>query len=149
MGDVTIREAVAGDLPGVLRLYAQLQPDDPVLEPDRAETLFAELLAAPQTTVLVAEIDGALVASCTLTMVPNLTRNGRPYGVIENVVTDEGHRLQGLGKAVLAHAVAIADRANAYKVMLATGSKRESTLVFYESAGFARDTKTYFEFSRR
>ena len=39
-------------------------------------------------------------------------------------------------------------RADCYKVLLATGSKRESTLRFYEGVGFTRDAKTYFEIRR-
>lgn len=46
-------------------------------------------------------MDGGLVASCTLTLTPNLTRGCRPYGVIENVVTDVGFRKRGFAKAVL------------------------------------------------
>ena len=38
--------------------------------------------------------------------------------------------------------------ADCYKVLLATGSRRESTLRFYEGVGFTRDAKTYFEIRR-
>ena len=51
-------------------------------------------------------------------------------------------------RAVLHVALDIAWKANCYKVMLATGSKQEATLRFYESAGFMKGGKTYFEARR-
>ena len=96
-------------------------------------------------TVIVAQATERLVSSCTLAIVPNLTRGGRSYGVIENVVTHADYRRLGLGRRVLDHALDVAWQADCYKVLLATGSKRESTLRFYEEAGFHRGGKTYFE----
>ncbi|WP_235885126.1 GNAT family N-acetyltransferase [Bradyrhizobium frederickii] len=75
-----------------------------------------------------------------------MSRGGRPYGVIENVVTHVDYRRLGLGRRVLAHALDVARQADCYKVHLATGSKREATLRFYEGAGFhrgARHTSKY------
>ncbi len=76
---------------------------------------------------------------------PNVTRGARPYALIENVVTHAQHRRKGFGRAVLGAALACAWDEGAYKVMLATGSQRPSTLRFYEKAGFKRDGKTFFE----
>jgi GNAT superfamily N-acetyltransferase len=94
--------------------------------------------------VLVGEVDGRVITSCMLVIVPNLTRGGRPFGLIENVVTDSGHRRQGHGLAILRRALRCAWDAGCYKVMLLTGSKREETLRFYEQAGFRRGVKTGF-----
>ena len=143
-----IRPATADDLSGVLALYRQLNPDDPALDVAGAAPTWAAVLGSGLTTPFVAEIDGRLVSSCTLAIVPNLSRGARPYAVIENVVTDEGHRRSGLGRAVLEAALDKAWRADCYKVLLATGSRRESTLRFYEGVGFTRDAKTYFEIRR-
>jgi len=148
MTDLVVREASGDDLEGLLRLYSHLHPDEPAIEPAMADRIWAELLATEWTTVLVAELEGALVSTCTLTLVPNLTRGGRPYGLIENVVTDPGHQRRGFGRAVLAEAAAVAGSHDAYKMMLATGSRRESTLAFYESAGFTRNGRTFFEIRR-
>ena len=52
------------------------------------------------------------------------------------------------GRRVLTYALEIASQADCYKVHLATGSKRETTLRFYEEAGFERGGKTYFEVRR-
>lgn len=143
-----IRPATPEDLAGVLALYRQLNPGDPALDVAGAAPVWAAVLGSGLTTPFVAEIEGRLVSSCTLAIVPNLSRGARPYGVIENVVTDEGHRRSGLGRAVLEAALDKAWAANCYKVLLATGSRRESTLRFYEGVGFTRDAKTYFEIRR-
>lgn len=148
MTPTNIRPAQASDLPGVLALYRQLNPSDPVLDLSSAEPTWSALLSCGLTTVFVAELQGKLVSSCTLAIVPNLSRGARSYGVIENVVTDEDHRKMGLGRAVLHAACEKAWEANCYKVLLATGSQRESTLRFYEGAGFQRNSKTYFEIRR-
>jgi GNAT superfamily N-acetyltransferase len=51
--------------------------------------------------VLGVELDGLLVASCTLTLTPNLARGTRPWGQIENVVTHRDYRKRGLGQALV------------------------------------------------
>lgn len=90
---------------------------------------------------------GELVASCTLVVIPNLTRSGSPYALIENVVTHAGHRRRGHGRALLDAAVAAAWAAGCYKAMLMTGSKRPETLRFYADAGFEQ-SKTGFQIRR-
>lgn len=64
--------------------------------------------------------------------------------MIENVITDEAFRKRGLATACLNYAREIAVRENCYKMMLLTGSKEESTLKFYEQAGYNRKDKTAF-----
>ncbi|MBI3506049.1 MAG: GNAT family N-acetyltransferase [Proteobacteria bacterium] len=148
MTEVTIRAAVLQDLPEVLKLYRYLHPHDPELDAATAERVWSTLLASGGMTVIVAQAAELLVSSCTLAIVPNMSRGCRSYGVIENVVTHADYRRQGLGRRVLAHALDVAWLADCYKILLATGSKRESTLRFYEEAGFERGGKTYFEVRR-
>ncbi|MCC8981025.1 GNAT family N-acetyltransferase [Bradyrhizobium acaciae] len=148
MTGITVRSAAERELPEVLKLYRHLHPHDPQLDTATAERVWSELLASSFMTVVVAQAAELLVSSCTLAIVPNLSRGGRSYGVIENVVTHADYRRQGLGRRVLSHALDIAWQAYCYKVLLATGSKRETTLRFYEEAGFQRGGKTYFEIRR-
>jgi len=79
-----------------------------------------------------------------LAIIKNLTRSGRPFGLIENVVTQSEYRNKGYGTAVLQQAVETAKENNCYKVVLLTGRKEESKLRFYEQAGFERGIKTGF-----
>lgn len=148
MAENPVRLARPEDLEGMLALYRHLNPDDPPPAPAAAEAAWTALLSSPWTSVFVVEAMGRPVASCTLVLVPNLTRGARPYGVIENVVTDAAYRRRGFGQAVLKAALDRAWARDCYKVMLATGSPQESTLRFYESAGFTRGGKTFFQARR-
>lgn len=89
-------------------------------------------------------INDALISSCTLIIVPNLTRGCRPFGLIENVVTHKLHRRKGYGKAILKEALRHSWENNCYKVMLMTSRINEETFEFYESAGFSRYGKQAF-----
>ena len=141
-----VRRATQEDLPALLRLYGFLQPDEPVLNPQDENVLrhWENILFDPKLRYFVVEAENKIVSTCTLTLVLNLTRGMRPYGLIENVVTDPDFRKQGLGTKILKHALDEAWQEGCYKVMLLTGSKRETTLRFYEKAGFKRGIKTGF-----
>jgi GNAT superfamily N-acetyltransferase len=143
-----IRAASGGDLQEMLALYRHLNPDDPDPGAARAEAAWSAILGSPTIIVFVAEADGKLVSSCTLVIVPNLTRAARPYGLVENVVTHADYRNRGLARSVLAAALDAAWAADCYKVMLATGSKSPETLRFYEKSGFKQGGKTFFQARR-
>ncbi len=142
MKELLIREIQESDLPELLRLYKYLG-DNPV--PDRVEEilpLWKEILQIPYYHIWVAEKDDQLLSSCTLLIVPNLTHGQRPYALVENVVTHPDFREQGIGTAVLDAAREFATREGCYKIMLLTGSKKESTHRFYRNAGYRADLKT-------
>ena len=139
-----IREITAADLDGLMTLYMQLH-DNPFPEKDeRFMSVWQRVLDDPDHHIIVAEEDGVIVSSCVCVIIPNLTRGQRPYAFIENVITDSAHRGKGLATACLNFARDIARRENCYKMMLLTGSKEESTLRFYERAGYNRNDKTAF-----
>ena len=129
----------------MLDLYKYLNPDDPDIKgTDYITQLWAEIFNDPDQYYFVVEEDGRLVSTCMLAIIKNLTRSGRPFGLIEYVVTHSEYRNRGYGTAILQKAVETAKNNNCYKVMLLTGRKEESTLRFYEQAGFERGVKTGF-----
>jgi GNAT superfamily N-acetyltransferase len=142
---VKVRDIQPQELRALLALYEHLHDrDDPVPEQAVVESAWLEAMSNPRIRYFGGYAAGELVSSCTLTIVPNLTRACRPYGVIENVVTHAEHRGQGWGKALLLHALTFAWAQHCYKVMLLTGRKDEGTLRFYEQAGFDRHGKQAF-----
>ena len=147
MTDLIIRAAEPADLPALQVLYRHLFPDDAPCPDDKAAVILEKLRRFEGSAILLGFLGGDLVASCTVIVIPNLTRGGTPYALIENVVTDTGHRNRGLGKAILKAALDRAWAAGCYKAMLMTGSKKPSTLAFYEAAGFEQ-SKTGFQARR-
>jgi GNAT superfamily N-acetyltransferase len=138
------REARAEDFGDVVRLYRQLQPEDPVLDDGSDAAVFEQILRTPGLTLFVLEVDGAVVATTYLNVIPNLSRSASPYAVVENVVVDKAFRGKGLGKEIMAGTLAAAWEAGCYKAMLMTGSRRESTHAFYRACGFDPDAKTAY-----
>lgn len=142
---MTVREILGSELDELLRLYEHLHvSDDPLPERARVEALWHQIQQNPDLKYFGVFLDGRLVSSCTLAIIPNLTRGCRPYGVIENVVTHAEFRRKGYGRQVLNHALVFAWRKGCYKVMLLTGRKDEGTYRFYESIGFDRHAKQAF-----
>lgn len=138
------REAVPGDFEDVLRLYRQLQPKDPVLHDGTDRAVFMQILSSPDLHLFVLEIDGAVVATTYLNVIPNLTRSASPYAVIENVVVEETLRGTGLGRQIMAGTLRAAWEAGCYKAMLQTGSSKPATHAFYRACGFSADSKTAY-----
>ncbi len=129
----------------LLELFKYLNPDDlPLPSENVVDQVWNDFLNDPKIHCIVGEFDGRLVASCTLIIVPNLTRGAHPYGLIENVVTHADYRQQGIGTRLLRYALQLAWEKQCYKVMLLTGRQQEETLRFYEKAGFQRGIKTGF-----
>lgn len=139
-----IREAKETDLHEILRLYLFLHETDIPEETEQLRAVWERIIRDENHHLIVCEADGKIVSSCVCVVVPNLTRNIRPYAFIENVVTDEGYRGRGLATACLHRAKEIAEAAGCYKMMLLTGSKSDSTLNFYRNAGYNSTDKTAF-----
>ena len=142
---MTIRELLGSELDELLRLYEHLHvADDPLPGREQVEALWHQIQQNPDLKYFGVFLDGRLVSSCTLAIIPNLTRGCRPYGVIENVVTHAEFRRKGYGRQVLEHALGFAWRKGCYKVMLLTGLQGEGTYRFYESIGFDRHARQAF-----
>ena len=142
---MNIREIAVSELEKLLSLYEYLPPSDEP-RPERAviEAGWRDMKKNPLLRCFGGFIGETLISSCMLTIIPNLTRGCRPYGVIENVVTHGDFRRKGHGRSLLHHVLAYAWSRNCYKVMLMTGRKDEGINRFYEAAGFDRHAKQAF-----
>ncbi|MBM0233825.1 GNAT family N-acetyltransferase [Micromonospora sp. STR1_7] len=138
------REAGPDDFEQIIGLYRQLNPDDPVLEDGSDAAAFQQILGSPALRLFVLDLDGVVVATTYLNVIPNLTRSASPYAVIENVVVEESRRGAGLGRQIMAGTLQAAWDAGCYKAMLMTGSRNPATHAFYRACGFSPDAKTAY-----
>ena len=139
-----IREAVQSDLDAILELYLFLHEDRVPEKDEHLRETWMQIIQDPNHHLIVNVVDDKIVSSCVCVIIPNLTRNVRPYVFIENVVTHEDYRGKGYAGECLEYARQIAEKENCYKMMLLTGSKKQETLRFYEKAGYNSNDKTAF-----
>lgn len=140
-----VRLIKSDELDQLMKLYQQLNPEDPRdFDNGILKDIWDSINNDPNLYYIVVEVGGKIVSTCNISIIKNLTRNLRPYGLIENVVTDSNYRKKGYATQALDRAIEIAKQNNCYKVMLMTSSKNEDTLRFYEKAGFIRGIKTGF-----
>lgn len=139
-----VREIRDTDFEGLMELYMQLHNNPMTERTPEIESIWNRILADKDHHIIVAEIDGKIVSSCVCVIIPNLTHGQQPYAFVENVITDEKYRKRGLATECLDYAKKLAINENCYKLMLLTGSKKESTLNFYRRAGYNSEDKTAF-----
>ena len=139
-----IREIRDNELSNLLELYKHLHELGIPDKDEHLQNTWAAICSDENHHIIVCEVDSKLVSSCVCVIIPNLTRNIRPYAFIENVVTHADYRGKGYATACLNYAKGLAVKADCYKMMLLTGSKSESTLNFYKQAGYNCADKTAF-----
>lgn len=139
-----VREGKKEDLQAVLELYLYLHEDRIPAMTEHLEKTWKQIIEDENHHLIVNEADGQIISSCVCVIIPNLTRNVRPYALIENTVTHSDFQGRGYAQECLDYAKKIAEENNCYKMMLLTGAKNRETLRFYEKARYNSDDKTAF-----
>ena len=136
--DITTAHEVTVDLVAAFsRLIPQLSRSSP---PPGADEL-AEIIAHPGTTVFVASLDGVIVGSLTLVTfrIPTGLR-----AIIEDVVTDDAARGQGVATKLTQAALDHARHLGTKTVDLTSRPSREAANRLYQHLGFEqRETNVY------
>ncbi len=137
-----VREVYENELNELLELYLYLHEDTIPEVTEYLNSIWKTIIQDKNHHIIVKIADRKIVSSCVCVIIPNLTRNIRPYAFIENVVTHANHRGKGFATECLNYAKEIAEKEGCYKMMLLTSSKEDSTLRFYENAGYNCTDKT-------
>ena len=131
-----VREANETDLQEILELYLYLHEESVPEMSEHLTDTWSQIIQDTNHHLIVKTVNEKIVSSCVCVIIPNLTRNVRPYAFVENVVTHADYRGKGYATECLDYAKEIAERQNCYKMMLLTGSKDQKTLDFYKNAGY-------------
>jgi len=141
VADLIFRTALRSDVPAIVGLLA----DDPLGAGREVVTesvdaaywrAFDALAGDPRNTVVVAELAGSIVGTMQLILIPSLTRRGGLRMEIEGVRVASAHRRTGIGRRMIAWAVAEARDQGCTLVQLTTDKRRTDARRFYESLGF-------------
>ena len=137
---ITFRDAVAADLPAVVRLLADDQfgqgrerNETPL--PDSYARGFRAMLAQGGRLIL-AEQDGAVVGCLQFNVIHGVSQGGQSRAQVEGVRVDSARRGGGIGAALMRYAMAEAQAAGCGVMQLTTNSSRVEAQKFYSRLGF-------------
>ncbi|MBL8644477.1 MAG: GNAT family N-acetyltransferase [Rhodospirillaceae bacterium] len=146
---LTFRVAHVNDLERIMHMLA----DDPLgkyrelaqpFDLGLYESAFQEIANDPNSDMIVAELNGEVVGCLQLTLIPGLSRGGAKRAQIESVRTAADKRGQGIGTALMTHAIHLAKSRGARLVQLTSDVRRTDAHKFYKNLGFS-DTHTGFK----
>ncbi len=136
-----IRIAYETELMALLDLLYQLSPkseEDSKASKRALERTLKAMIKNEDYRLAVCDVDGKIAGTATLLVQQNLSHGGRPYGHIENVVTDAASRGKGIGAELVRYLLAEAKKRNCYKVIL---DCKEDNVSFYEKLGMHKTSE--------
>ncbi|MFD8809012.1 GNAT family N-acetyltransferase [Streptomyces sp. NPDC059597] len=139
MEQTDIRRARPDDIPAIVAMLAddplgaqRESPDD--LAPYLAA--FERLAADPNQHLVVAVLEGRVIGTLHLTIIPGLSRKGATRALIEAVRVHADQRGSGLGSELIRWAVARSQELDCALVQLTSDKTRTDAHRFYERLGF-------------
>ncbi len=115
--------------------------DEPIPDQKILKNTWKDIIESKNFAVLGVFDNGILMSSCSIAIVPNLTRGCRPYALIENIATHRQNRRKGYGRVNLEFAAAYAKEKGCYKAMFMTGHLNENIEKFCQAIGFIAGVK--------
>lgn len=134
-----MRRAVAEDIPAIVELLADDglgRGRETVADLTPYRRAFEVLDRDPAQLLAVAELDGVIVGTLQLTVIPGLAQRGRTRGLVEAVRVASGRRGQGLGEELMRWVIGEAKRRGCSLVQLTSNASRADAHRFYERLGF-------------
>jgi len=139
--NISIRQANRDDLADIIALFAAdaVGGHGDTTAPDAfADYLaaFERIMAAPNETLYIAELDGVVVGTFQTTILTTLVGRGSSNMMIEAVQTRHDMRGKGIGEAMMRFAVDAARAQGFSRVQLTSNKDRKDAHRFYERVGF-------------
>ena len=139
---VTLRDARREEVAAIVAMLAddmlggtRDQVADPL--PDAYYKAFDAIAASRDNCLLIAELDGEVVGTLQLTFIPGLSKLGARKMLVEAVRVVSARRGTGIGRQIMAAAIALARARNCKSVELTSHKRRTDAHRFYEQLGFA------------
>lgn len=135
----TFREARARDLAAIVAMLADDDLGKGREKPDQPEIYslaFGRMEGDVNNRVIVAEQGGRIVGCFQITFIQGLSRAAARRALVEGVRTAAAARGQGIGEAMMRHAIAIARAEDCVLLQLTSDKSRGRAHEFYKRLGF-------------
>lgn len=135
---VSFRDARRDDVAALLAMLA----DDPLGQARESGDLapylaaFDEIAANPMHQLIVGDLNGRIVATCQVTILAGLSRQGAKRALVEAVRVTADLRGQKIGEALMAECETRARAAGASVIQLTTDKTRARAHGFYDRLGY-------------
>ena len=146
MTETEVRAAKPEDLLALLDLYGELTEGTPSAapgDPDIVRSALERVLAQTDRHLLVAVLDGRIVGTADLAIVPNTSHRRTPSGVLENIVVASAEHRQGVTRPLFPEIERIAPAAECRKVGLLSSKARVEAHMLYRSVGYGALTEGF------
>jgi len=141
---IRVRRATTADIAALVEI--RRESSDEQLDHGSSSATFAErmtrflegALADDRWRIFVAEVDGQIVSTAYLQLIPKVPRPwpNPPWGYVSSVFTRPAHRDRGIGAMVLHELRATAERDGLERLLLWPS---ERSVAFYQRLGFRTD----------
>lgn len=139
--NLKFRDARARDLPAIVAMLADDSLGKSRERPESPEIYslaFGRMEGDVNNRVIVAEKDGRIVGCYQMTFIQSLSRAGARRALVEGVRTSTNMRSQGVGEAMMRHAIGEARAAGCVLLQLTSDKSRKRAHDFYVKLGFAQ-----------
>lgn len=135
---IVVREAGPDDADTLAALMAEMDDEaDARVDAGHMRKIMANMAAYPDFRAYLALSDtGTPVGTFTLMVFSSPSHGGARQAMLDAVVVTRSRRGQGVGGAMLQHALNIAAASGCYKMTLSSNLKRVDAHRFYEDLGF-------------
>jgi len=137
---ILIKKAEQSDFDGVYTLLRQLWPKGKLIK-NTAQKMYKERLKNPYSISFVA-VEGKIIGYASGFVIQDYQSNG-DVALLTELVVDEVHRNNGLGKKLLRKIIKEAKKYGCKELQFSSNFKRKRAHKFYESLGYSK-TAYYF-----
>lgn len=133
---LTLRKAIATDIPLLIELYAAMDGEAP-LSLETAARLFDQIEQVPNYSIYLASLNAEIIGTFSLLLAPTFMHRGlHRFALMDAVMVRPESRGLGLGKTMVQTALRISQEQGCYKLMLSSNLQRDRAHQFYQSLGF-------------
>lgn len=140
VSEITFRQARRDEVPTLVEMLVKDslgRAREDHLEISQAYFDAFEIIDAdPNHELVVAELEGEIVATMQISYLQHLTYRGGVRAQIEGVRVSENHRGAGLGRRLMEWGIERAKQRGCHLVQLTSDKRRTDALRFYEQLGF-------------